>query len=331
MRISSLALLTKKRNKSKKKNFLAQIIPKKRIIMGGIHYFCEQNEMKKLISSLRLALSSCYKGDELQTVIKALCCELLGIDEYTFYLKDDVILTPAQCDALNLAMHRLQRGEPLQYVLGSAPFDGLTLKVDESVLIPRPETSQLARLALEYAPGKSFLDVGTGSGCIAIALAKDCKEGTVAACDISDKALATARHNARANHADVNFLNADLLSVLSGVPLPEELQGMEVDCIVSNPPYIRRSERIFMERRVLDYEPALALFVPDDDPLLFYRALALWGQTHLLRPNGAICVEINRDFGFETAVLFEHYGYNHIQVHPDLFGNERFVTCQKKA
>jgi release factor glutamine methyltransferase len=115
-----------------------------------------------------------------------------------------------------------------------------------------------------------------------------------------------------------------------GPSLPEALQGVEVDCIVSNPPYIRESERVFMEERVLGWEPALALFVPDGDPLLFYRALALLGQTPLLRPGGALCVEINRDFGFETSVLFHLYGYKDIRVHPDLFGNERFVTCRKK-
>lgn len=295
--------------------------------------------MKKLISSLRIALAPYCEADEMPMVLKAICCELLGIDEYTYYLKDPVTLTPTQMDTLSLAVHRLQRGEPLQYVLGSAPFGGLTVKVDGSVLIPRPETSQLVRLALALTGGDTFLDVGTGSGCIALALTEGRSGSRVFACDVSTAALATARRNAEA-HAkaqqgaatqapEICFLPADILHILSNDALPADLQGIEVGCIVSNPPYIRACERAFMEPRVLDWEPALALFVPDADPLLFYRALALLGQTPLLRPGGTLCVEIHRDFGFETSTLFHLYGYQDIRIHPDLYGNERFVTCRK--
>lgn len=287
--------------------------------------------MKRLIPSLRSALASCCEDDELQTVVKSLCCELLRIDEYTYYLKDDVTLTHTQLEALAQAVHRLQSGEPLQYVLGNAPFGGVTVQIDNNVLIPRPETSQLARLALELTLGQSFLDVGTGSGCIALALADGCKGGNIIACDVSEKALSTARRNAGNVAVNIRFIQTDILSILADNTLPEGLQNIEVDGIVSNPPYVRESERIFMERRVLDWEPALALFVPDADPLLFYRALALLGQTPLLRPGGMLCVEINRDFGFETSVLFHLYGYQDIRVIPDLFGNDRFVTCHKKA
>lgn len=287
--------------------------------------------MKRLISALRSALASSCEEDELPTIVKALCCELIGIDEYTFYLKDDVSLSDTQRESLAMAVHRLQSGEPLQYVLGSSPFAGLTVQVDSSVLIPRPETSQLVHLALESATGQTFLDVGTGSGCIALALANGCKRGNIIACDVSEKALATARHNAQKTGVDIRFLQTDILSILADGTLPAGLQGLEVDSIVSNPPYIRESERLFMERRVLDWEPALALFVPDADPLLFYRALALSGQTSLLRPGGTLCVEINRDFGFETSVLFHLYGYRDIRIVPDLFGNERFIICHKKA
>lgn len=287
--------------------------------------------MKKLIPSLRSALAPCYEGDELQTVVKALCCELLGFDEYTYYLKEDVTLSEDQTSLLVNGVRRLLRGEPLQYVLGNAPFAGFSVKVDGNVLIPRPETGQLIRLALEQSSSRSFLDVGTGSGCIALALAKADGGKDVVACDVSEEALSVARSNAEANHADIRFVKADVLSIVTDGRLPDGLLGVEVDGIVSNPPYIRQCEHIFMEERVLGWEPTLALFVPDDDPLLFYRALALLGQSSLLRPGGALCVEINRDFGFETATLFHLYGYEEIRVIPDLFGNERFVTCKKKA
>ena len=286
--------------------------------------------MKTLIPALRTMLSRCFDTDELPVVIKALCCELLGVDEYTYYLKEEVALTAAQHEQLAQAVQRLQRGEPLQYVLGSAPFAGLTMHVDSSVLIPRPETAQLVHLACQRAPEGAFLDVGTGSGCIAIALAKEAAGRMVVACDVSDNALATARANAHASEAAVHFIHADVLSILNDGQLPDELQGIEVGCIVSNPPYIRQCERCLMEGRVLDWEPALALFVPDDDPMLFYRALARLGQTPLLRAGGQLCVEVNRVFGFETAVLFELYGYEDVRVYPDLYDHERFVVCHKK-
>lgn len=284
--------------------------------------------MRELQNTLRRALSPVYAADELSTVVKALCCELLGVSEWAYYLKDPVTLSDAQQRALSDAVQRLRQGEPLQYVLGTSPFAGEELAVDGRVLIPRPETAGLVRLAaqqLETMPGAPHrvLDLGTGSGCIAIALARAVPGAAVYGCDVSADALAVAAANAQRSGAGVHFFPFDMLS-------PTALPATGFSCLVSNPPYIRRCERAYMDERVTRWEPPLALFVPDADPLLFYRAVAQLGQTDALLPGGTVCVEINQLYGFETCTLFELYGYRDVRLSYDLFGQPRFVTCRKE-
>lgn len=231
---------------------------------------------------------------------------------------------------------RLRAGEPVQYVLGRAEFLGLALDVTPATLIPRPETEQLAMLAAGRRPRRA-LDAGTGSGCIALALKRAVPACRVEAWDISEEALAVARRNARRLGLDVVFRRVDLLRA-AATPADEkknagfiEENGASeaLDLIVSNPPYVCRSEAAGMAPHVLRYEPSSALFVPDDRALLFYEALASLGRRRLT-PGGALMVEVNRAFAEETAALFRTTGYADVAVHRDFVGSPRFVTAVRR-
>ena len=276
--------------------------------------------MKRLIDKLQTALSATYEGHELTTIIRTICCDMLGIDTATYYLKEAVTLTTEQESLLRSITDRLQQGEPLQYIEGKAPFCGMEFAVNSSVLIPRPETAELVDwIVCEHATQQPrILDLGTGSGCIAIALSKQLPQATIEACDISTEALTVAKENARMNEAPVSFFTHDMLDL--GTPLPHSY-----DILVSNPPYIRQSEAADMSIQVTEWEPHTALFVPDDDALRFYRAIAELGQTEALRPGGHIYVEINQALGKETVALFEAYGYQDVELRKDIYGNERMI------
>lgn len=276
--------------------------------------------MKQLIDKLQTALSGIYEGHELTAIIRTICCDMLGIGTATYYLKEAVTLTTEQGTLLQGIIDRLRQGEPLQYIEGKAPFCGMEFAVNSSVLIPRPETAELVDwIAREHATQQPrILDLGTGSGCIAIALSKRLPQAKVEACDISTEALTVAKENARTNEAPVSFFTHDMLDL--GTPLPHSY-----DILVSNPPYIRQSEAADMSIQVTEWEPHTALFVPDDDALRFYRAIAELGQTEALRPGGHIYVEINQALGKETVALFEAYGYQDVELRKDIYGNERMI------
>ena len=276
--------------------------------------------MKQLIDKLQTALSGIYEGHELTAIIRTICCDMLGIGTATYYLKEAVTLTSEQESLLRSIIDRLQQGEPLQYIEGKAPFCGMEFAVNSSVLIPRPETAELVDwIVCEHATQHPrILDLGTGSGCIAIALSKQLPQATIEACDISAEALTIAKENARMNEAPVSFFTHDMLDL--GTPLPHSY-----DILVSNPPYIRQSEAADMSIQVTEWEPHTALFVPDDDALRFYRAIAELGQTEVLRPGGHIYVEINQALGKETVALFEAYGYQDVELRKDIYGNERMI------
>lgn len=276
--------------------------------------------MKQLIDKLQTALSGIYEGHELTAIIRTICCDILGIGTATYYLKEAVTLTSEQESLLRSIIDRLQQGEPLQYIEGKVPFCGMEFAVNSSVLIPRPETAELVDwIVCEHATQQPrILDLGTGSGCIAIALSKQLPQATIEACDISAEALTIAKENARMNEAPVSFFTHDMLDL--GTPLPHSY-----DILVSNPPYIRQSEAADMSIQVTEWEPHTALFVPDDDALRFYRAIAELGQTEVLRPGGHIYVEINQALGKETVALFEAYGYQDVELRKDIYGNERMI------
>ena len=272
--------------------------------------------MKRLLSRIDDALGRRYDAQELETIKRALCTELLGVSALAFYTKDTLSLTPEQEALLAAALKRLEKGEPLQYVIGTTPFCGLTFKVDGRVLIPRPETAELVEWVAQDADSKgALLDVGTGSGCIAISLAHRLPGWKVQGWDISEGALEVARENSRLNGTQVEFRKVDILNADS---------DCRFDVIVSNPPYVLDSEKGQMEDTVLEYEPHLALFVSDSDPLLFYRAIAAFGH-RTLNPGGRLYFEINPLKVEEMKDMLMSAGYRDVEVRNDIFGKPRMI------
>ena len=284
-----------------------------------------QKRMRQLIERIGVALSDRHTNrEELNAIIRAVCCDTLGISTTAYYLKEKITLTDEQEERLNGTISRLQQGEPLQYIEGKAPFCGMDFLVTPATLIPRPETTELVDwVALDNTmQSPRILDLGTGSGCIAISLSKRLPQATVEACDISHEALEIAKKNGVRNEAEVSFFHHDMLDLAT--PLPHSY-----NILVSNPPYIKQSEAAEMEDHVTQWEPHTALFVPDDDAMRFYRAIAEIGQTDALLPGGSIYVEINQALGEETVALFEGYGYKEVELRKDIYGNDRMVKGVK--
>ena len=252
--------------------------------------------MQSVRHQIEKELSDFYPQGELKVLVRMLLQQVAGWSLVDMLTHNDLTLTAAQQMLIVDAVERLKRYEPIQYILGAAEFDGMRLVVDARALIPRPETAELVLLLAEtLSPDASVLDIGTGSGCIAVALARRLPQAQVSAYDVSPDALALAAENARNQGVKIDFRQVD---ILHDAPADAPV----FDAIVSNPPYVTDSERASMEANVLDYEPALALFVPDDDPLLFYRAIADFAWTHL-SIGGRLFFEINHRFGAATAAL----------------------------
>lgn len=268
-----------------------------------------------------------YPPKETQAITFMLLEHYLRLRNVDVLVDRPIATTEAQPD-WDLIIDRLNHNEPVQHIIGSAEFCGLVFQVSSSVLIPRPETEELVQLVTrEYAePDEkpSILDIGTGSGCIAIVLARFLPHATVHAWDVSEEALDVARENARQLLADVNFAKQDMLNVT--FPLTNSPE--KFDCIVSNPPYVTYSEADHMQPNVLRFEPHQALFVEDQDPLLFYKAIADFGQHHLLS-GGKCFVEINEHFGQETKKVFEERSYKSVVLLKDIHGKDRFVRAEK--
>ena len=284
-------------------------------------------------TSLWHRLTGVYPATEAQAVVRMLLEELAGLSLADLYAGGIDRLDDAQRQQIERAMARLEVGEPIQYVLGRACFCGRSFAVAPGVLIPRPETEELCRLIMNTHPSENLniLDIGTGSGCIAITLALEMPDAEVEAVDISPEALAIAGANAARLGAKVSFHQYDILSEDSP-PLGRGWGWVapstpKYDIIVSNPPYICERERADMERNVLDYEPHTALFVPDDDPLLFYRTIGQKALT-LLAPGGILCFEINPLYCDQLIELLRSQGYGEVEAVSDSFGKRRFVTAK---
>ena len=227
---------------------------------------------------------------------------------------------PALPAALLADFQRLLTGEPIQYIFGEAPFSGRNFLVTRDTLIPRNETEELVHRIIQENPrsGVRVLDLGTGTGCIPITLALELKEAEVVALDVSVKALEVARQNALQLGAKVEFLEGDLLGSIPSFD--------SFDVIVSNPPYVPQKDQREMHANVLNFEPHLALFVPDEDPLLFYRAIGNWGQ-QLLKQGGKLYLEIYENLADALVELLHSLGYSDLQVHSDLNGKNRMISC----
>ena len=287
------------------------------------HYFCARNKEKPMRISpneLRNRLKICYSASEAAALARILCCEMLEQRTTDYVLDEPLDLNEEQGGRMEEILTRLLRYEPIQYIEGKARFLGRDFHVEPGVLIPRPETEELVERMLKEVPAKARIaDIGTGSGCIAVTLALEVPGAQVQAWDISEAALQVAKQNAQALQANVDFIQRDVL-----VWEPEEREALDI--IVSNPPYVTEAERDEMEPNVLLYEPEGALFVPNNDPLRFYRRIGQLGRD-LLVPGGKLYFEINRAYGEETCALLRRQGYTDVHTDKDLSGNDRFVIA----
>ena len=259
--------------------------------------------------------------DEIKSIAHLVFAKILGLDRTDILAAKPVALEPEQEEKLYVIAQRINKHEPIQYILGEAEFFGRLFNVNTAVLIPRPETEYLIHEILHYGNLQKkhdlkILDIGTGSGCIPITLKKELPEASITATDISIDALTVARNNSIMLNAPVDFIQHDILT--QDIPL-----GM-LDVVVSNPPYIAQTEETTMNSNVLQYEPHLALFVPDDDALKFYKAIAIKAR-EVLVSGGLLIVEINERFGNETAALLKANHYHPVTIVRDLDGKDRIV------
>lgn len=288
------------------------------------------------------ALESLYPQKEARSIVLMLCEEVLGTENYTHIVEPEFKIDDKKLPELEAAMERLKKMEPVQYVLGHTEFYGRTFKVNPAVLIPRPETELLCRDAIKLGMrvyrmrspyGKNaepvrILDLCTGSGCIAWTMALSIPGSRVTAVDISDAALEVAAGQDFASELKSKetfrpeFIKADVLDS------EQEIELGPFDMVLSNPPYIMESEKEDMRRNVLEYEPESALFVPDDDPLLFYRAIARWSQ-RFMSPDGVGLSEVNETLARQTETVFRAAGYAHTEIVRDLSDKNRYIIYHK--
>ena len=278
--------------------------------------------MNRITAYIRQSLQDIYPPEEVKALSMLICCDMLGVDALDIYMGKDIILSACKQRELENIIFRLQKNEPIQYIRGYAEFCGRNFRVAPGVRIPRPETAELVDLIVKENPdARRLLDIGTGSGCIAISLDKNLPDAKVDAWDISEEALAIARKNNEDLEAGVRFLQRDVLS-------DDWEKVPSFDVIVSNPPYVTETEKNEMDANVLDWEPGLALFVPDEDPLRFYNRIACLGSD-LLLPGGKLYFEINRTFGEDIVLMMRELGYRFVRLQKDISHNDRFVIAQK--
>jgi len=302
-----------------------------------ISYFCSMKTFSNSVRELRRhyveMLSKIYDPDESNTIVMMLLEHYFAINRISIALNPDLCLNESELAKLDSSVNELMTNRPIQYVIGKTEFCDMTFEVNENVLIPRPETEELVSLILSTDNSQrstdngqrttdtiNILDVGTGSGCIAISLAKLIENSNVTAIDISEKALEVAKRNAKLNGVDVDFIHADILSDFH--------ISKKFDIIVSNPPYVCESERIDMRANVLEFEPSTALFVDDNDPIVFYRHIINFAKENLT-PHGVVWFEINENLGKETVELCKSYGFSNSLVIKDFFGKDRFVKSTR--
>lgn len=278
--------------------------------------------MKNCISNIRTQLQDTYSESEIKE-LTYIILEFVTKKPLSYILANkNTNLSANEYTQVNDIIRRLKNNEPYQYIIGAQEFMGMSFKVTPDVLIPRDETAELVNLIIHNhsntAP--SIIDIGTGSGCIAIALKKQMSQSSVSALDISSKALEIAKENAQNNEVSLNFFCESILK--------ESLDlHQKFDLIVSNPPYVRHCEKVDMHNRVLNFEPHLALFVDDDNPLIFYQAIAQFAEKHLNK-NGYIYLEINEYLGKETAKIYQNLGY-HTEIIKDFYNKNRMIIAHK--
>lgn len=276
-----------------------------------------------------LKLNALYPDEEARAMADRLFEHFFNLTPIQRVISGRSLAVEDKIPSIEAAVNKLLSQVPLQYVLGSAFFMDMELNVDSSVLIPRPETEELVSLILKHYSDRivdtrlRVLDIGTGSGCIAIALKRYLSHSQVSAVDISKDAIEVAIANASKYHADVNFIHADILDQTQWAELPQ------YDLIVSNPPYVTQADKLLMQPNVVNYEPHTALFVPENDPLLFYRVIIAFAKTKLSF-EGSLWFEINEMFGVELRDMALNQGFKEVNIIFDFQGKSRFLQCFKK-
>ncbi len=270
---------------------------------------------KDLLATLKSQITA-YESSEAEQIAFLILSHYFNISRSDLHMGLEVSEELLPKDIIN----RVNTQEPIQYIIGETYFCDLKIAVNQHTLIPRPETEELVQYAIKSQPS-TVLDLGTGSGCIAIAIAKACPQATVHAVDISPLALETARANALTNHVNVQFHQKSMLDF-------HWASEQFFDLIVSNPPYVMEAEKKQMANNVLNFEPHLALFVPDTDPLLFYKSIEDIASRHL-KPGGKVMLEINQNLGAETMALFQNQNFSEQQIQEDFYGKQRFVFAKR--
>jgi release factor glutamine methyltransferase len=280
--------------------------------------------IKEIRNFLVGELNYIYSPQEVKSIISIVLKHVLKRDNLHLLAINDQPVSRKEAAEIRNISNKLRSGEPIQYVLGETDFYRCRIKVNPHVLIPRPETEELVDLIIKENPGFSgkILDIGTGSGCIAVALGVNMPFSQISAIDNSREAIATAIVNAKINNVNIRFFNADITTVPA-------LDTGKAGIIVSNPPYVLDSEKAAMNRNILDFEPPAALFVPDDDPLKFYRSILDYA-VNMLTAGGKIYFEINEAQGASAADLITSYSYSGVTVIKDMNNKDRFIKGIKK-
>jgi len=276
--------------------------------------------MKAGIASIRKELAGIYSAGEIESFIFLIFEKLKGYTRTQFLFAREETLTPEERLLIGQIVARLKKHEPIQYILGETEFYGLPFYAVPGVLIPRPETEELVQWIIHenQLASPAILDIGTGTGCIAISLAKNIPNATVLACDVSPICMETAQRNAQLNLVNCTVIEYDILNNSPEYTFPE------LDIVVSNPPYVRETEKSVMEKNVLEFEPGLALFVADDEPLVFYKRIADFAMLHL-RSGGRLYFEINEAFGNACSEMLREQGFSGIRLKKDINGKDRMI------
>lgn len=275
---------------------------------------------ENIFKDLVIKLTGTYEGSEAKSISYLLLEEFFNIQKSSILLNNEIVLSDEQQFKLSTYIQRLKDNEPIQHIIGKTCFFNRNFKVNKDVLVPRQETEELiARIIKEHKEeGLKVLDIGTGSGVIAISLGLELSNSEIHAWDVSKNALYVAKENAIAHKQRVAFKLVDILSNIQ--------DDNQYDIIVSNPPYVMESEKMGMKKNVLLFDPHLALFVPDEKPLVFHEAIASFAKTHL-KSKGRLYMEINESLGDETAEMVEKMGFNRVKVIQDLNGKDRFIQA----
>ncbi|WP_373517661.1 peptide chain release factor N(5)-glutamine methyltransferase [Pricia sp.] len=279
--------------------------------------------LKEIKNIFHKELDASYPKEEVDSFFYMLIAHYLDLERFVLAMQPNLIVTKKEEQPLFEALSQLRLHRPIQYIIGTAHFMDMDFSVDENVLIPRPETEELVRWMISglsvKRDGYKVLDIGTGSGCIAISLAKNLPKAKVFALDISEKAIDVSKQNALNNEVTVQFIKRDILNL--------DALDTKFEVIVSNPPYVRQKEKKDMHKNVTDHEPGLALFVSDENPLKFYDAIARFASKNL-KKNGSLYLEINQYLAKESEQLLRKHNFSEIELRKDMFGNDRMMRCK---